>query len=97
MSNSGTASGYHIYTYGWLVDQLIRRVDPKKRSIGEFVREELHDAHGVDMHVGLAKEEVARVARLTPPSIVDRYGSYSSFSIIGLPNNSHVFLRLLLL
>ncbi|GMS94658.1 hypothetical protein PENTCL1PPCAC_16833, partial [Pristionchus entomophagus] len=68
----GTQTGYHIYSHGWLLDQLIRRVDTKHRGIGQFVREELHDAHGVDFHVGLPNEEVVRVARLTAPSVLDR-------------------------
>ncbi|GMT16792.1 hypothetical protein PFISCL1PPCAC_8089, partial [Pristionchus fissidentatus] len=68
----GTRSGYHIYSHGWLVDQLIRRVDTKKRGIGQFVKEELHDKHNIDFHVGLPNEEMVRVARLTAPSTLDR-------------------------
>ncbi|GMR37029.1 hypothetical protein PMAYCL1PPCAC_07224, partial [Pristionchus mayeri] len=68
----GTRSGYHIYSHGWLLDQLIRRVDPKHRGIGQFVKEELHDAHDIDFHVGLPIEEMGRVARLTAPSTLDR-------------------------
>ena len=41
----GTKSGYHAVTYGWLVDQIIRRVDPKKRSVGQFFREEIAEKH----------------------------------------------------
>ncbi|GMS93683.1 hypothetical protein PENTCL1PPCAC_15858, partial [Pristionchus entomophagus] len=54
------------------LDQLIRRVDNKHRGIGQFIREELHDAHGIDFHVGLPNEEMGRVARLTAPSVLDR-------------------------
>ncbi|GMS94188.1 hypothetical protein PENTCL1PPCAC_16363, partial [Pristionchus entomophagus] len=68
----GIRSGYHVYSHGWLLDQLIRRVDAKHRGIGQFIREELHDAHGIDFHVGLPNEEMIRVARLTAPSVLDR-------------------------
>uniref|UniRef100_A0A915CZX0 Beta-lactamase-related domain-containing protein n=1 Tax=Ditylenchus dipsaci TaxID=166011 RepID=A0A915CZX0_9BILA len=37
----GTKTGYHAITYGWLVDLIIRRVDPLKRGIAQFVREEI--------------------------------------------------------
>uniref|UniRef100_A0A914CM63 Beta-lactamase-related domain-containing protein n=1 Tax=Acrobeloides nanus TaxID=290746 RepID=A0A914CM63_9BILA len=37
----GTKYGYHAITYGWLVDQIIRRVDPEKRGIGQFFNEEI--------------------------------------------------------
>ncbi|KAK0395339.1 hypothetical protein QR680_001239 [Steinernema hermaphroditum] len=41
----GSKSGYHALTYGWLVDQLVRRIDPKHRSIGQFFREEVAEVH----------------------------------------------------
>ncbi|VDM44137.1 unnamed protein product [Toxocara canis] len=37
----GTAVGYHATTFGWLVDQLVRRSDPNKRGLGQFYREEI--------------------------------------------------------
>ena len=37
----GTRQGYHAVTFGHLVGELVRRTDPKHRSLGVFVREEL--------------------------------------------------------
>ncbi len=37
----GTRSGYHAITYGWLVDQIVRRVDDNRRSAGQFYRDEV--------------------------------------------------------
>lgn len=62
----GTKSGYHAVTYGWLVDQIVRKVDPKKRSIGTFFREEVAQKHSIDLHIGLPPEEEYTVARLRP-------------------------------
>ena len=42
----GEKLGYHAIALGWIVDQVVRRVDPKKRSIGKFFREEIGDPHG---------------------------------------------------
>lgn len=39
--------GYHAITIGWLVDCLLRRVDPKGRSLGQFVREEVTEPNGL--------------------------------------------------
>ncbi|KHN86060.1 Beta-lactamase domain-containing protein 2 [Toxocara canis] len=64
----GTKSGYHALTYGWLVDQLIRRADPKKRGIGQFFREEIAQPHGIDFHIGLPPEEEHTVSRISLPS-----------------------------
>jgi CubicO group peptidase (beta-lactamase class C family) len=32
---------YHALTRGWLVNELCMRVDPKRRTVGQFVREEI--------------------------------------------------------
>lgn len=37
----GTAHGYHALTQGFFVDQLLLRVDPMKRSVGQFFQEEV--------------------------------------------------------
>ncbi len=37
----GTKRAYHALTHGWLIDQLVRRVDEKKRSANEFYRDEI--------------------------------------------------------
>uniref|UniRef100_A0AC34RH47 Beta-lactamase-related domain-containing protein n=1 Tax=Panagrolaimus sp. JU765 TaxID=591449 RepID=A0AC34RH47_9BILA len=72
----GTAVGYHALTYGWLVDQIIRRVDPKHRSIGQFFREEFQQPLGLDLHIGLPKSEAYRVARIRLPSFFQRISEF---------------------
>ncbi|VDM75447.1 unnamed protein product [Strongylus vulgaris] len=42
----GTRLGYQALTYGWLVDQIIRHTDEKKRGIGQFLREEIAEPNG---------------------------------------------------
>uniref|UniRef100_A0A914WTT1 Beta-lactamase-related domain-containing protein n=1 Tax=Plectus sambesii TaxID=2011161 RepID=A0A914WTT1_9BILA len=64
----GTKSGYHALTYGWLVDQIVRRADPKHRSIGQFFREEIAIPNDIDFFIGLPKEEEHTVSRLSMPS-----------------------------
>ncbi|KAK6735164.1 hypothetical protein RB195_018384 [Necator americanus] len=65
----GTETGYHAITYGWLVDQIIRRTDPKHRSIGAYFREEFAEKYDLDFHIGLPRCESYRVSRLTAPSL----------------------------
>lgn len=43
----GSCVGYHALTYGWLVDQIIRRVDRKGRGIGQFFQEEVAIPYGL--------------------------------------------------
>ena len=60
----GEAMGYHAITYGWLVGEVIRRIDG--RTCGEFVRDEIAGPLGVDFFVGLPESEDARTADLLP-------------------------------
>ncbi|CAF3934433.1 unnamed protein product [Rotaria sordida] len=60
----GHAQGYHALTYGWLAGELIRRVDPQKRTIGEFIREEIADPIQTEFYIGLPQEFEQRVSPL---------------------------------
>ncbi|MGA9276819.1 serine hydrolase domain-containing protein, partial [Ilumatobacter sp.] len=65
----GTAHGYHANTYGWLVGELVRRVDG--RSIGTYFAEEVAGPLGLDFWIGLPESEEHRVSTLEsapPPS-----------------------------
>ncbi|GMT13158.1 hypothetical protein PFISCL1PPCAC_4455, partial [Pristionchus fissidentatus] len=64
----GTKSGYHAITYGWLVDQIVRRADPLHRSVGVFFREEVAEKYGIDFHIGLDPSEEHTVSRLSMPT-----------------------------
>ena len=61
----GSAHGYHMRTFGWLVGEVVRRVDG--RTIGRFWREEIADPLGLDFWIGLPEAVEPRVARLVPP------------------------------
>ncbi|VDN94564.1 unnamed protein product [Brugia pahangi] len=62
---AGTTVGYHAITFGWLLDQIVRRVDPLKRSIGQFYREEIQKyMDDKDFYLGLPRDKHHRVARI---------------------------------
>ena len=58
----GEGMGYHAITYGWLVGEVIRRIDG--RSCGEFVRDEIAGPLGIDFYIGLPESEDSRTADL---------------------------------
>lgn len=62
----GTAHGYHAITYGWLVGEIIRRIDPKKRSFGQFVQDELVTPTGTEFYIGLPSHLQYRVSPVVP-------------------------------
>ncbi|CAF3454960.1 unnamed protein product [Rotaria socialis] len=49
----GSTHGYHALTYGWLAGELVRRTDPKKRSFGQFIREEISNPLSLEFYIGL--------------------------------------------
>jgi CubicO group peptidase (beta-lactamase class C family) len=56
----GDGSGYHSETQGWLLGELVRRVDG--RSLGSFFHDEVAQPLGLDLHIGLDDREFPRVA-----------------------------------
>jgi CubicO group peptidase (beta-lactamase class C family) len=58
----GTAHGYHALTYGWLVGEVVRRVDG--RPIGQFFAEEVAGPLGLDFWIGLPEDQQDRVVPL---------------------------------
>ncbi len=49
----GTRHGYHTLTLGWYQSELLRRVDPQGRTIGQFFQEEIADPLGLHFYIGL--------------------------------------------
>jgi len=60
----GEKHGYHALTYGYLVGEVVRRIDG--RSLGNYFREEIAEPLGLDFHIGLGPEHDARCADLIP-------------------------------
>jgi CubicO group peptidase (beta-lactamase class C family) len=49
----GTRHGYHTLTLGWYQSELLRRVDPQGRTIGQFFQDEIARPLNVKFHIGL--------------------------------------------
>jgi len=56
----GSAHGYHAVTFGWVVGELIRRVDG--RGLGQFFAEEIAAPLGLEFWIGLPESEEHRVS-----------------------------------
>ena len=53
---SGEQPGYHGLSLGWYESERLRRVDPRKRTIGQNFRDEFAGPLGVAFHIGLPAE-----------------------------------------
>jgi len=60
----GTKHGYHVFTFGWLVGEVVRRITGK--SLGTCWHEEVAQPLGLDCHIGLPAEHETRVAEFIP-------------------------------
>ncbi|CAF3682773.1 unnamed protein product [Rotaria sp. Silwood1] len=63
---SGATHGYHSVTYGWLVGELVRRVDPKQRSFGQFIQDEIAGRTQIEFYIGLPPNLQYRVSPVVP-------------------------------
>ena len=57
-----TAQGYHMVTFGFILGELTRRVTG--RTLGQFLRTEIAEPLGIDVHVGLPAAEHHRCAEM---------------------------------
>jgi CubicO group peptidase (beta-lactamase class C family) len=74
----GTAVGYGPRLFGYLLDELVRRI--AGRTLGEYWRTEFAEPLGLDFWIGVPEEIVAKVAPIFPPKAAppkDRF--YTAF------------------
>jgi len=58
----GTAQGYHMVSFGFILGEVVRRVTG--RTIGQYLRSEIAEPMGIDVHIGLAPAEHRRCAEM---------------------------------
>ena len=58
----GTAQGYHMVSFGFILGEVVRRVTG--RTIGEYLRREIAEPMGIDVHIGLPDAEHRRCAEM---------------------------------
>ncbi|MCV7175309.1 serine hydrolase domain-containing protein [Mycolicibacterium sphagni] len=58
----GTAQGYHMVSFGFILGEVVRRVTG--RTIGQYLRTEIAEPMGIDVHIGLPEAEHDRCAEM---------------------------------
>jgi CubicO group peptidase (beta-lactamase class C family) len=67
----GTRQAYHGLTLGFYEGELIRRVDPRHRTLGRFFQDEIATPLGEDFYIRLPEGiPNARLATLSPPGMI---------------------------
>ena len=68
----GTRQAYHALSLGFYEGELLRRVDPRHRSLGQFFHEEIAVPLGEEMYLRLPESIAnARLAPLAQPRAID--------------------------
>jgi len=65
----GTRQAYHALSLGFYEGELLRRVDPRHRSLGQFFQDEIASPLALDVYIRLPEEiPNSRLATIAPPA-----------------------------
>jgi CubicO group peptidase (beta-lactamase class C family) len=68
----GTRQAYHGITLGFYESELLRRIDPLHRSLGQFFQDEIASPLGLDVYIKLPDNiQNARLAAMTRPTLIE--------------------------
>jgi CubicO group peptidase (beta-lactamase class C family) len=86
----GTRHGYHGISLGWYEGELIRRVDPKRRSMGEFFRDEVAEPLGLEFYIGVPPEvpesRISQIKAFHPLQILFHLNTMPPGMVLALMN-----------
>jgi CubicO group peptidase (beta-lactamase class C family) len=70
----GTRQAYHAISLGFYEGELMRRLDPRHRSLGQFFHDEIASPLGLDVYIRLPEDipnsRLARIARPGPVAML---------------------------
>ena len=89
----GTRQAYHGLTLGFYEGELIRRVDPSHRTLGQFFQDEIATPLGEDFYIRLPEGiPNSRLATLSPPGMVEMLIGFRPMRLLiqGLNRHSNI-------
>lgn len=92
----GTRHGYHAITLGFYQNEILRRLDPKKRSIGQYFQEEIATPLDLDFYLNLPRDlRNSRLATIKPPNMATAFFKVPLSLILASLNPNSVIRRAL--
>jgi Beta-lactamase len=61
---ANTRRAYHSVSRGWVLAELVRRVDPSHRLMHDFVHEEIVQPLGIDLYLGVPETKLGNIVPL---------------------------------
>jgi CubicO group peptidase (beta-lactamase class C family) len=75
----GSRQSYHALTLGFYQGELIRRIDPRHRSLGQFFQDEIAAPLELDLYIRLPESiPNSRLATLSSPGVLARFCTFKS-------------------
>ena len=89
----GTRQAYHALTLGFYEGELLRRVDPQHRTLGQFFQDEIATPLGEDVYIRLPETiPNSRLATMAPPRPLDMlFGFPLRFTFEALNHRSNIY------
>jgi CubicO group peptidase (beta-lactamase class C family) len=73
----GTRQAYHGITLGFYESELLRRIDPQHRSLGQFFQDEIATPLGLDVYLRLPENiPNTRLATMARPSLIELFRGF---------------------
>ncbi len=92
----GTRQAYHALTLGFYEGELLRRVDPQHRSLGQFFQDEIASRLAEDIYIRLPESITnSRLATLSPPGMIDMLRGFGVRFMLEAMNHRSNFYRAL--
>lgn len=88
----GTHQAYHGLSLGFYEGELLRRVDPQHRSLGQFFQDEIATRLGEDIYIRLPETiPNSRLATLAPPSLIEILRGFGlRFTLVAINPHSNI-------
>jgi len=89
----GTRQAYHALSLGFYEGELLRRIDPRRRSLGQFFQEEIASPLGLDAYIRLPESiPNSRLATLARPSAMSMlFGFPLRFTLTAMNKRSNIY------
>jgi len=93
----GTRQAYHAITLGFYEGELLRRIDPQHRSLGQFFHDEIAAPLGMEFYIGLpASVPNSKLAPLVDPRYLEMLFGFPVLMSLEILNPRSNFRRALL-
>ena len=89
----GTRQAYHAITLGFYESELLRRIDPRHRSLGQFFQDEIAAPLGLDFHIRVPESiPNSRLATLARPSMFAIVRGFPiRFALVAFNRRSNIY------